>query len=128
MGNSPSRAALAIYPSKTRYNCIIKIAHIPNALQETLSEKFVTARPDVATVPITDETAFMILACDGFWDTVGNDDAVNFVLERLKMRRKEGERVNLYEICVELTTLAYNNGSDDNISIVLVAFEHGHRL
>lgn len=66
----------------------------------------------------------MILACDGFWDTVSNDDAVHFVLERLKMRRKEGASVNLYEICVELTTLAYNNGSDDNISIVLVAFEH----
>lgn len=71
-------------------------------------------------MPITDTTQFLILACDGFWDTVENQDAVDFVLERLLHR----EQCTLYEICIEMTTLAYNHGSTDNISIVLVAFDH----
>lgn len=76
------------------------------------------------SVPITEETAFLLLACDGFWDVVSNDDAIAFVLTRLEMKGKPLNRATIYEIAIELTTLAFNNGSGDNISIILIVFEH----
>ena len=93
--------------------------------KETFEGKFVISEPEVACVPITTDTSFLLLACDGFWDVVKDQDAVDFVRTRLELHRhKATDRKTLYEICIELTTLAYNNGSEDNISIVLLAFEH----
>lgn len=86
--------------------------------------KISTAEPDIAKVPITTKTQFLILACDGFWDTVTNQEAVDFVLHRLHYVKS----ATLYNICIDLTTLAFNNGSTDNISIVLVAFDHSRNF
>jgi protein phosphatase 1L len=91
---------------------------------ETLGEKFVTVEAEVMAVPITTETQFLLLACDGFWDVITNDESVAFVLEKLKVKTQPYDQKALYEISIELTTLAYNKGSTDNISIVLISFDH----
>jgi len=43
------------------------------------SEQIITCVPDVKTHQITDDTDFILLGCDGIWDVMGNEQAVNFV-------------------------------------------------
>ena len=43
------------------------------------SEQIITCVPDVKAHQITEETEFIILGCDGIWDVMGNEQAVNFV-------------------------------------------------
>ena len=67
---------------------------------------------------------FIILGCDGVWDVLSNQDAVDFVLYRLnEIRNIEiTESGNKYNIANLLGKYAISQGSMDNISIVIVFF------
>ena len=47
-------------------------------------EQMITAYPEVVCETLTDDCEFMILACDGIWDCKTNQEACDFVTERLK--------------------------------------------
>ena len=47
------------------------------------AEQIITALPDVREFKRTPEDEFMILACDGIWDCMSNQDAVDFVRGKL---------------------------------------------
>eukprot|EP00887_Chlorella_sp_A99_P005127 scaffold25.g5127.t1 len=46
-------------------------------------EQMVTAMPEVRKEALQPGDAFLILACDGIWDVLTNQEAVDFVVERL---------------------------------------------
>ena len=49
-------------------------------------EQIITCVPDTKEFEIQDDTDFVILACDGIWDVMRDQEAVNFVLMRLLPR------------------------------------------
>ena len=79
----------------------------------------VTAYPDVRRILMTDEDEFFVLACDGIWDVLSNQEAVDFVKDRIG-------RMPLQKICEEACDecLAPNtNGTGkgcDNMTIMIV--------
>ncbi|XP_077284722.1 protein phosphatase 1L [Arctopsyche grandis] len=78
-------------------------------------KKYVVADPDVLTFNLTDhKPLFVILATDGLWDTFSNEEAVNFIKERLDEP--------LYG-AKSLTLQSYYRGSVDNITILIVNFK-----
>jgi len=46
-------------------------------------EQIITCVPDTKTYDLKDETDFIILACDGIWDVMLDQELVNFVIQRL---------------------------------------------
>jgi len=99
---------------------------LPYKNTETLGEKLVTAEPEVRVFEITPNTSFILLACDGLWDTVSNQQAHDFVKGKLNEISEplSPENKELYLICVELIKLAYDQNSGDNISCILILLEH----
>lgn len=57
---------------------------------------------------------YLILACDGFWDVATNEEAAAAVG---KMAEKG---LSPSEIAAKLTYAAFNNGSDDNITVIVI--------
>ena len=55
-------------------------------------------------------------ACDGLWDVIKNQEAVNFIKKEML-----NPQTTLDEVCEKLVTLALKKGSTDNISLVIVA-------
>lgn len=45
---------------------------------------YVSSDPDVTTIEMNGSEDFMIIACDGLWDTVTPEEAANSVFESLK--------------------------------------------
>jgi protein phosphatase 1G len=46
-------------------------------------DQIITAQPDIRKFTLTNEDRFFVLACDGVWDVMSNQDCVDFVLQRL---------------------------------------------
>ncbi|KAI8761701.1 protein phosphatase 2C T23F11.1 isoform X1 [Biomphalaria glabrata] len=88
-------------------------------------EQIVTANPDVIEKPITPDHEFIVLACDGIWDVLTNQEVVEFVRNRIAQRMEPDT------ICEELMTRCLAPDCQagglgcDNMTVVLVCFLHG---
>ncbi|KAK3094516.1 hypothetical protein FSP39_002761 [Pinctada imbricata] len=75
----------------------------------------ITAQPDILTFDLKGlKPKFMILATDGLWDCFSNQEAVDYIKERLH---------EPYFGAKSLVLQAYYRGSLDNISVMVVNFQ-----
>lgn len=92
---------------------------------------YVTHIPDVYNHRLYNTDEFIIVACDGLWDVLRNEEAVNFVRDH-----RENNHINLYNIphiypknnrtnniAEKLADYAIARGSTDNISIIIIFFK-----
>ncbi|KAM0860156.1 hypothetical protein ACQ4PT_046737 [Festuca glaucescens] len=84
------------------------------AFGNRLLKQFVVAEPEIQEQEIDYEADFLILASDGLWDVVPNEDAVSLV----KMEEDPEAAAR------KLTETAFGRGSGDNITCVVVKFQH----
>lgn len=59
---------------------------------------------------------FLVLACDGVWDVMTNEDICSFVSARMSVTD------NLEQIANEVIDTCLHKGSRDNMSIIIIAF------
>mmetsp|Transcript_87019 Transcript_87019/g.254646 ORF Transcript_87019/g.254646 Transcript_87019/m.254646 type:complete len:514 (+) Transcript_87019:124-1665(+) len=91
-------------------------------------EQMICATPDVQTFKREPSDEFLILACDGVWDVLGNQEAIDFVHERLPEwlsagRPLSGIMEEMLDHCVS-PDLALTNGlGGDNMTAMLVVFD-----
>uniref|UniRef100_A0A0A9CMQ9 protein-serine/threonine phosphatase n=1 Tax=Arundo donax TaxID=35708 RepID=A0A0A9CMQ9_ARUDO len=84
------------------------------AFGNRLLKQFVIADPEIQEQEINDELEFLIIASDGLWDVVPNEDAVSLV--RMEEEPEVAAR--------KLTETAFSRGSGDNITCIVVKFQH----
>lgn len=96
---------------------------VSRAFGDKNATKYVTHRPDLYKYTRTKGDAFIILACDGLWDVMESQDAVNIVLKNCydsNMKRIH-KNINIAKI---LTDAAIDDlGSTDNVSCIVFFFE-----
>ncbi|KAK2720804.1 probable protein phosphatase 2C T23F11.1 [Artemia franciscana] len=86
-------------------------------------EQIVTGDPDVTIHEKTEDWEFVILACDGIWDVVSSQEAVDFVRNHLASGTQEPEEIceALMDHCLapdsQLGGIGY-----DNMSVIIVCF------
>ncbi|XP_038973434.1 probable protein phosphatase 2C 52 isoform X1 [Phoenix dactylifera] len=84
------------------------------AFGNRLLKQFVVAEPEIQEQEVNDELELLILASDGLWDVVPNEDAVS--LARMEEEPEAAAR--------KLTETAFARGSADNITCIVVRFHH----
>ncbi|RLN55711.1 hypothetical protein BBJ29_006812 [Phytophthora kernoviae] len=77
----------------------------------------VSAEPDIEKQKIDNTEEFLILACDGIWDVMSNDELCAYVRQLMN----NGES-NLELIAEEILDNCLRAGSRDNMSVVIVKF------
>ncbi|KAF2075590.1 hypothetical protein CYY_003095 [Polysphondylium violaceum] len=77
-------------------------------------KKFVVCEPYQMTLDLTPNDHFLILACDGLWDKVTYEEAVQITTKQLKLGKTPTE------ISTTLAQESYEKGSVDNISVVVI--------
>lgn len=64
----------------------------------------------------TETDEFLVLACDGVWDVMTNEDICSFISARMRVTD------NLEQIANEVIDTCLHKGSRDNMSIIIIAF------
>ena len=81
----------------------------------------VTCDPDVSVTELTKDDEFLIIACDGIWDVVSNEEAVNFIREGLKAGESVASVVTrLLDRCLAENTTGTMLGTDNMTCLVVV--------
>lgn len=79
-------------------------------------DDFVSSVPFLKAYSLGSDVPFMIIACDGLWDKVTYQDAVDFI----ESMRKSG--VNPTDAAKRLVQKALDAGTLDNVSVIIVYF------
>jgi protein phosphatase 2C family protein 2/3 len=66
------------------------------------NDQMLTATPDIRYHKISPDTDFLILACDGIWDCLTNQEAVNIVHEKKQGNDKVGKATKYSELAGEI--------------------------
>lgn len=74
---------------------------------------YVTHTPSIYNYTINNDDKFIIIGCDGVWDVLSNQDAVEYVNSLLMDKKYKGN------IAKDLAEYAYNKKSMDNITILV---------
>uniref|UniRef100_A0A7S0TR29 PPM-type phosphatase domain-containing protein n=1 Tax=Hemiselmis andersenii TaxID=464988 RepID=A0A7S0TR29_HEMAN len=88
---------------------------VPHALVEST--------PDVMSVELNGRDEFVIVGCDGVWDVLQNQDAVDIARRHLSgMRKESGGDVAAAAAAQQIASHALGLGSMDNVTVVVMAF------
>lgn len=83
---------------------------------------YVIPEPEITVVCRHDDDEFMLLASDGLWDVMSNQEATNLALRCLKRAREKGaSRKAAARIAASvLTKAAVDRGSKDNVTAIII--------
>ncbi|XP_002975042.2 probable protein phosphatase 2C 8 [Selaginella moellendorffii] len=106
------------------------------AIGDRYLDRFVIPNPDVKCVVRSDEDEFLVLASDGLWDVLTNEQVCEVTrmclagrctsnLDALSAHTHGTETSHARVAAAYLTKLAYNRRSGDNISVLVVDLRSG---
>jgi len=85
---------------------------VSRAIGDFHCQPFVSDIPYSRSIQLEPEDKFVILACDGLWDEVSDQEAVDLVASHINTEEPVA-------IASRLRDLAYLRGGDDNISVLI---------
>ncbi|KAG9346213.1 hypothetical protein JZ751_008038 [Albula glossodonta] len=78
------------------------------------TEQLVSPEPEVFEIGRAPEDEFVVLACDGIWDVMSNEELCEYIRSRLEVWD------DLERVCNSVVDTCLHKGSRDNMSVVLV--------
>lgn len=88
-------------------------------------EQVVTANPDIIDRKLEPDDEFIVLACDGIWDCMSNQQVANFVRQRIASSMPLAQICEeLMENCLAPSSHAVGVGCD-NMTVVIVGILNG---
>ncbi|KAM8900267.1 protein phosphatase 1E isoform 1-T2 [Spinachia spinachia] len=88
---------------------------VSRAIGDSEHKPYICCDADHGVFPLDGSEDYLILACDGFWDTVNPDEAVNVVSDHLEENTGDTTMV-----AHKLVASARDAGSSDNITVIVV--------
>jgi len=85
-------------------------------------EQLVSPEPEITVHARDPNDEFLVLACDGIWDVMSNDDLCDYIRHQLTITH------DLRSICSSIIDTCLHKGSKDNMSVVLVKMPGGPQL
>ncbi|KAL5993269.1 hypothetical protein ACLOJK_014193 [Asimina triloba] len=83
---------------------------VSRAIGDAHLKEWIISEPETKRIGLTSDCDFLIMASDGLWDKVGNQEAVDVV-----MKNK-----NSIESCKKLVDLPLSRGSKDDITVLVL--------
>jgi serine/threonine protein phosphatase PrpC len=85
----------------------------------------VSPEPDIAARRLLPTDCFLLLGCDGIFDTIGDQEAIDFIRTRIADGQSlEKIATELLDRCLAPEPNEYSVGTD-NMSVIIIAFLMG---
>ena len=94
----------------------VKDLSLSRAFGDVECTPYVTHLPQIYCRKLSTGDKFLILACDGLWDVLSNQDAVDFIID-LETRNYKGNYAKV------LAEYALEKGSMDNVTVIVYYFD-----
>ncbi|XP_057377745.1 protein phosphatase 1G-like [Daphnia carinata] len=83
-------------------------------------EQMITALPDIQSIDLEEGDDFIVLACDGIWNSKTNQQVVDFVRPRLSQSKTLSQICEeLFDECLSPNTLGDGTGCDNMTAIIV---------
>jgi serine/threonine protein phosphatase PrpC len=96
----------------TEGTCRVGDLSVSKAFGDGDNAPYISQKPDVFYKKICNMTKYVVMACDGLWDVINNDE-LYLLLDNLKKNNKEN-------LAIGLATEALRRGSSDNVSVIVI--------
>ena len=93
---------------------------ITRSLGDAELKEFVSGNPFTSAIDLTEDDELVILACDGVWDVISDQEACEFVKSQMQKEAEKSNRLDPNRLAEALVDLAMNQGSSDNISVIVI--------
>jgi len=94
---------------------------VTRALGDVAFKPYVTSKPEIKSGKVSGDLAYVVMASDGLWDDVNNEEAGEVLTEMRERAREAGEiETHVQEAVKELVFIAYSRGSEDNITVMAI--------
>jgi len=92
--------------------------------------QIITALPDIKEYALKQEDQFIVVACDGVWDVMSNQEVVDFVLRELKNGEKKVSAIveRLLDKCISPNLFQTNGLGGDNMTCIIVLLKAPEEL
>jgi len=94
---------------------VLGILSVSRSFGDHSMKKFVLARPYIKKVLLQEEDEFLVLACDGVWDVITDEECAEIIKEAVHEKKLEMSALAHY-----LVHVALDRGSNDNVSAIVV--------
>jgi serine/threonine protein phosphatase PrpC len=78
--------------------------------------------PDINPIDLTPDIEFIVVACDGLYETFSNEEVIEYVKKAL-----EDDKLDVKAIAKALADEAIDRGSGDNITVIIIKFDKKYR-
>lgn len=90
-------------------------------------EYMITANPDIKLMELQSGDHFLILACDGIWDVLTDQEACDFVISRLNRKRSlESIATDLCDYCLADSADGSGEGCDNMTAMIVLLKDFMH--
>ncbi|KAL0540015.1 hypothetical protein IC582_024241 [Cucumis melo] len=96
---------------------------VSRAMGDEHLKQWVISEPESRVMKIEDDCRFLILASDGLWDKVTNQEAVDMVEAVCGVEIKKNRPINpklIMSACKQLVTLSTSRGSLDDTTVMII--------
>lgn len=105
-----------IYWGRWRVQGILAVSR---AIGDVSLKPYITAEPEIEEKRITDDDMYVVLASDGLWDVMTNEDCASFILSRAR---------NFKDLARALCYEAMLLGSADNVTVLIIDLKNNHKI
>jgi serine/threonine protein phosphatase PrpC len=89
-----------------------------------LKDQMITAMPDIRKERVSGETSFLILACDGIWDCLTSQEAVDLVGSLIDKKPKlSGVIEEMFDKIIASDVASSGGVGCDNMTCIIVQFK-----
>jgi len=102
----------------------LKYKKVPNIAP---ADQMITAQPDIKSVILNEKDEFVILACDGIWDCLTNEEAVKYVLDRIDTKTPTEIGIEMLDEIISIDPRETQGIGGDNMTVMIVDLQPATR-